>query len=175
MNSATGSPSSWHGRYGTPRERAASRASSIPQASTQNDSRPSRSCEVSIHGKGRFAGRNYPFGMFARPAAPTGPDPVHQARPASRPWSDTPKEISIPGAMSSPFDPRAGGRPGMKVHVALRYGLFTGGLGAHYGAERLGCTVIPVSGGMTDARFNSLLISSPTHHGDPILHAVDPR
>jgi phenylacetate-CoA ligase len=44
----------------------------------------------------------------------------------------------------------AGGRPGMKVHIAYGYGLFTGGLGAHYGAERLGCTVIPVSGGMTE-------------------------
>ncbi len=43
----------------------------------------------------------------------------------------------------------AGGRPGMKVHVAYGYGLFTGGLGAHYGAERLGCTVIPMSGGQT--------------------------
>jgi phenylacetate-CoA ligase len=44
----------------------------------------------------------------------------------------------------------AGGRPGHKVHVAYGYGLFTGGLGAHYGAERLGCTVIPVSGGMSE-------------------------
>ena len=44
----------------------------------------------------------------------------------------------------------AGGRPGDKVHVAYGYGLFTGGLGAHYGAEALGCTVIPVSGGMTE-------------------------
>lgn len=44
----------------------------------------------------------------------------------------------------------SGGRPGMIVHVAYGYGLFTGGLGAHYGAERLGCTVIPVSGGMTE-------------------------
>jgi phenylacetate-CoA ligase len=43
----------------------------------------------------------------------------------------------------------AGARPGDKVHVAYGYGLFTGGLGAHYGAERLGCTVIPASGGMT--------------------------
>ncbi|ACL60368.1 phenylacetate--CoA ligase PaaK [Methylobacterium nodulans] len=43
----------------------------------------------------------------------------------------------------------AGGRPGMRVHIAYGYGLFTGGLGAHYGAERLGCTAIPVSGGMT--------------------------
>jgi phenylacetate-CoA ligase len=44
----------------------------------------------------------------------------------------------------------SGGRPGMKVHVSYGYGLFTGGLGAHYGAEKLGCTVIPVSGGMTE-------------------------
>jgi phenylacetate-CoA ligase len=44
----------------------------------------------------------------------------------------------------------AGGRPGMKVHVAYGYGLFTGGLGAHYGAEQLGCTVIPMSGGQTE-------------------------
>ena len=44
----------------------------------------------------------------------------------------------------------AGGRPGDRVHVAYGYGLFTGGLGAHYGAEALGCTVIPVSGGMTE-------------------------
>jgi phenylacetate-CoA ligase len=43
----------------------------------------------------------------------------------------------------------AGGRPGSTVHVAYGYGLFTGGLGAHQGAERLGCTVIPASGGMT--------------------------
>ena len=43
----------------------------------------------------------------------------------------------------------AGGRPGHKVHNAYGYGLFTGGLGAHYGAERLGCTAIPISGGMT--------------------------
>ena len=43
----------------------------------------------------------------------------------------------------------AGGRPGDVVHVAYGYGLFTGGLGAHYGAERLGCTVIPASGGVT--------------------------
>ena len=44
----------------------------------------------------------------------------------------------------------AGGRAGMKVHIAYGYGLFTGGLGAHYGAEALGCTVIPVSGGQTE-------------------------
>ncbi len=51
----------------------------------------------------------------------------------------------------------SGGRPGMVVHVAYGYGLFTGGLGAHYGAERLGCTVIPASGGMT-ARQVQLIV-----------------
>ena len=44
----------------------------------------------------------------------------------------------------------SGGRPGDIVHIAYGYGLFTGGLGAHYGAERLGCTVVPISGGMTE-------------------------
>ncbi len=44
----------------------------------------------------------------------------------------------------------AGGRPGDVVHIAYGYGLFTGGLGAHYGAERLGCTVVPASGGLTE-------------------------
>jgi len=44
----------------------------------------------------------------------------------------------------------SGGRAGDVVHVAYGYGLFTGGLGAHYGAEKLGCTTIPVSGGMTE-------------------------
>src|SRR3546814_8515594 len=43
----------------------------------------------------------------------------------------------------------AGGRPGDIAHVAYGYGLFTGGLGAHYGAERLGCSVVPMSGGQT--------------------------
>ncbi len=44
----------------------------------------------------------------------------------------------------------SGGRAGDIVHVAYGYGLFTGGLGAHYGAERLGCTVVPMSGGQTE-------------------------
>ncbi len=50
----------------------------------------------------------------------------------------------------------AGGRPGMMVHNAYGYGLFTGGLGAHAGAERLGCTVIPMSGGMTERQVRSI-------------------
>ena len=55
----------------------------------------------------------------------------------------------------------AGGRPGMKVHVAYGYGLFTGGLGAHYGAELLGCTVIPMSGGQTERQIDLILDFEP--------------
>jgi phenylacetate-CoA ligase len=55
----------------------------------------------------------------------------------------------------------AGGRPGDRVHVAYGYGLFTGGLGAHYGAERLGCTVIPVSGGMTERQVRLIVDFEP--------------
>ena len=62
----------------------------------------------------------------------------------------------------------AGGRPGDIVHVAYGYGLFTGGLGAHYGAERLGCTVIPMSGGMT-ARQVQLI-----HDFEPSIIMVTP-
>lgn len=55
----------------------------------------------------------------------------------------------------------AGGRPGDRVHVAYGYGLFTGGLGAHYGAERLGCTVIPMSGGQTEKQVRLILDLRP--------------
>src|SRR5437762_8226367 len=55
----------------------------------------------------------------------------------------------------------AGGRAGDRVHVSYGYGLFTGGLGAHYGAERLGCTVIPVSGGMTERQVQLIVDFEP--------------
>ena len=55
----------------------------------------------------------------------------------------------------------AGGRPGDMVHVAYGYGLFTGGLGAHYGAERAGCTVIPMSGGQTEKQVQLILDLKP--------------
>jgi phenylacetate-CoA ligase len=94
---------------------------------------------------------NYPFGMFAVPqhelarihasSGTTGkPTVVGYTKRDIDTWSDV-----VARSIRA-----AGGRPGMKVHVAYGYGLFTGGLGAHYGAERLGCTVIPVSGGMTE-------------------------
>jgi len=55
----------------------------------------------------------------------------------------------------------AGGRPGMKVHVAYGYGLFTGGLGAHYGAEAAGCAVIPMSGGQTERQVQLIRDFAP--------------
>jgi phenylacetate-CoA ligase len=55
----------------------------------------------------------------------------------------------------------AGVRPGDKVHIAYGYGLFTGGMGAHYGAERLGCTVIPMSGGMTERQIQLITDFAP--------------
>src|SRR5207249_1239668 len=55
----------------------------------------------------------------------------------------------------------AGGRAGDIVHVAYGYGLFTGGLGAHYGAEKLGCTVIPMSGGMTERQVQLIFDFRP--------------
>lgn len=55
----------------------------------------------------------------------------------------------------------SGGRPGDRVHVAYGYGLFTGGLGAHYGAEAMGCTVIPVSGGMTQRQVQLIVDFKP--------------
>ncbi len=94
---------------------------------------------------------NYPFGMFAVPqdqvvrihasSGTTGkPTVVGYTQPDIEMWADV-MARSIRAA---------GGRPGMKCHISYGYGLFTGGLGAHYGAERLGMSVIPVSGGMTE-------------------------
>ncbi|MET8845398.1 phenylacetate--CoA ligase PaaK [Amycolatopsis sp. NPDC004625] len=93
---------------------------------------------------------NYPFGMFAVPQ-----DQVRRIHASS----GTTGKATVVGYTEQDIDTwatvmarsihAAGGRPGHKVHVAYGYGLFTGGLGAHYGAEKLGCTVIPASGGMT--------------------------
>ncbi len=95
--------------------------------------------------------QNYPFGMFAVPrsdvvrvhasSGTTGrPTVVGYTRADIQTWS----RLMARSIRAS------GGRPGDVVHVAYGYGLFTGGLGAHYGAEELGCTVVPVSGGMTE-------------------------
>jgi len=92
----------------------------------------------------------YPFGMFAVPMADVRR--IHASsgttgRPTVVGYTDG--DLSMWADMVARSIRAAGGRPGHKAHVAYGYGLFTGGLGAHYGAERAGCTVIPASGGMT--------------------------
>ncbi|TAM74541.1 phenylacetate--CoA ligase [bacterium] len=93
----------------------------------------------------------YPFGMFAVPrerivrvhasSGTTGkPTVVGYTQADIDMWADL-----VARSIRA-----AGGKPGDIVHVSYGYGLFTGGLGAHYGAERLGCTVVPVSGGQTE-------------------------
>ncbi|HEX5495767.1 MAG TPA: phenylacetate--CoA ligase PaaK [Mycobacteriales bacterium] len=105
---------------------------------------------------------NYPFGMFAVPreqvirvhasSGTTGaPTVVGYTRADLEVWAHL-----VARSM------RAGGaRPGDRVHVAYGYGLFTGGLGAHYGAERLGCTVVPASGGATERQVRLIVDLEP--------------
>ena len=93
---------------------------------------------------------NYPFGMFAVPQ-----DQLRRLHASSGTTGKptvvgyTQGDIDVWSQVMARSIFAAGGRPGHKVHVAYGYGLFTGGLGAHYGAELLGATVIPASGGMT--------------------------
>src|SRR4051812_47996905 len=93
---------------------------------------------------------NYPFGMFAVPQ-----EQVRRIHASSgttgRPTvvGYTEQDIDAWATVMARSIRAAGGRAGDRLHNAYGYGLFTGGLGAHYGAEKLGCTVIPVSGGMT--------------------------
>jgi phenylacetate-CoA ligase len=94
---------------------------------------------------------NYPFGMFAVPRHDVVR--VHASSGTTgRPTvvGYTADDVSTWADLMARSIRAAGGRRGDLVHVAYGYGLFTGGLGAHYGAERLGCTVVPVSGGMTE-------------------------
>jgi phenylacetate-CoA ligase len=94
---------------------------------------------------------NYPFGMFAVPREQVSR--VHASSGTTgRPTvvGYTTNDVDTWARLMARSIRAAGGRPGDIVHVAYGYGLFTGGLGAHYGAEALGCTVVPVSGGMTE-------------------------
>jgi phenylacetate-CoA ligase len=94
---------------------------------------------------------NYPFGMFAVPR-----EQVVRVHASSGTTGKptvvgyTKKDIDIWAGLMARSIVASGGRPGMMLHIAYGYGLFTGGLGAHYGGERLGCTVVPISGGMTE-------------------------
>jgi phenylacetate-CoA ligase len=92
----------------------------------------------------------YPFGMFAVPR-----ERLRRVHASSGTTGQptvvgyTERDLDVWAELMARSIHAAGGRPGQIVHVAYGYGLFTGGLGAHYGAERLGCTVVPASGGMT--------------------------
>jgi phenylacetate-CoA ligase len=105
---------------------------------------------------------NYPFGLFAVPrervvrlhasSGTTGKPTV---------VGYTQRDIDTWAHLVARSIRAAGGRPGDIVHVAYGYGLFTGGLGAHYGAERLGCTVVPVSGGQTERQVQLIMDFRP--------------
>ncbi|MFH9401203.1 phenylacetate--CoA ligase PaaK [Streptomyces sp. NPDC017638] len=106
---------------------------------------------------------NYPYGMFAVPRerirrlhASSGTT----GRPTVVGYTD--RDLSLWADLVARSIRAAGGRPGDVVHVAYGYGLFTGGLGAHYGAERLGCTVVPASGGMTARQVRLILDLEPS-------------
>ena len=94
---------------------------------------------------------NYPFGMFAVPRTQVAR--IHASSGTTgKPTvvGYTKNDIDIWADLVARSIRAAGGRAGDMIHVAYGYGLFTGGLGAHYGAERAGCTVIPMSGGQTE-------------------------
>ncbi len=106
---------------------------------------------------------NYPFGLFAVPreqivrlhasSGTTGkPTVVGYTKGDIDMWADM-----VARSMRA-----AGTKPGDIAHIAYGYGLFTGGLGAHYGAERLGCSVVPVSGGMTERQVTLIEDFQPT-------------
>jgi phenylacetate-CoA ligase len=105
---------------------------------------------------------HYPFDMFAVPREKIAR--IHAS-------SGTTGKPTVVGYTSGDIDcwsnlvarsiRAAGGRPGDRVHVAYGYGLFTGGLGAHYGAERAGCTVIPMSGGQTEKQVQLICDFEP--------------
>ncbi|MCW1932383.1 phenylacetate--CoA ligase PaaK [Pararhodobacter zhoushanensis] len=93
----------------------------------------------------------YPFGMFAVPREKIAR--IHASSGTTgKPTvvGYTAKDIDTWAGLAARSIRASGGRAGDILHVAYGYGLFTGGLGAHYGAEKLGCTVVPISGGMTE-------------------------
>jgi phenylacetate-CoA ligase len=130
---------------------------------------------------------NYPFGMFAVPREQVVR--VHAS-------SGTTGRPTVVGYTRGDIDTwanlmarsirAAGGRAGDVCHIAYGYGLFTGGLGAHYGAERLGCTVVPVSGGMTERQVDlirdfgaQIVMVTPSYFlailDEMVARGIDPR
>ena len=105
---------------------------------------------------------NYPFGLFAVPRAQVAR--VHASSGTtgkSIVVGYTLKDIDHWANLVARSIRAAGGRAGDMVHVAYGYGMFTGGLGAHYGAERLGCTVVPMSGGQTEKQVQQIVDFQP--------------
>ncbi|MFM1908703.1 MAG: aerobic phenylacetate-CoA ligase [Pseudomonadota bacterium] len=105
---------------------------------------------------------NYPFGMFAVPRAQVAR--VHASSGTTgKPTvvGYTLKDIDHWANLVARSIRAAGGRAGDMVHIAYGYGLFTGGLGAHYGAERAGCTVVPMSGGQTEKQVQLIMDFKP--------------
>ena len=105
---------------------------------------------------------NYPFGMFAVPREQVSR--VHASsgttgKPTVVGYSA--EDLTTWSSLMARSIRAAGGRPGDVVHVAYGYGLFTGGLGAHYGAEALGCTVVPISGGQTERQVQLIADFAP--------------
>ena len=104
----------------------------------------------------------YPFGLFAVPL-----DKVVRIHASSGTTGKptvvgyTQKDLDTWSQVMARSMRAAGARPGDKAHVAYGYGLFTGGLGAHYGAERLGLTVIPLGGGMTERQVQLIADFKP--------------
>ena len=105
---------------------------------------------------------NYPFGMFAVPR-----EQVVRIHASSGTTGKptvvgyTQKDIDTWATVVARSIRASGARPGDLVHVSYGYGLFTGGLGAHYGAEKLGCTVIPMSGGQTEKQVQLITDFEP--------------
>ena len=104
----------------------------------------------------------YPFGGFAVPR--TDVVRVHASSGTTgQPTvvGYTARDIDVWASLMARSMRAAGARPGDIVHVAYGYGLFTGGLGAHYGAEKLGCTVVPMSGGQTEKQVQLIMDFRP--------------
>jgi len=105
---------------------------------------------------------NYPFGMFAVPRERIAR--IHASSGTTgKPTvvGYTLKDVDVWADLVARSIRAAGGRAGDRVHIAYGYGLFTGGLGAHYGAEKLGCTVIPMSGGQTEKQVQLITDFEP--------------
>ena len=104
----------------------------------------------------------YPFGLFAVPRRQVVR--VHASSGTTgKPTvvGYTARDIETWASLMARSIRAAGARPGDIVHVAYGYGLFTGGLGAHYGAEKLGCTVVPMSGGQTEKQVQLIIDFAP--------------